>query len=92
MRNKQLKKWREMVKETGWSFDKKFIELAVDENNETRGFIKNILSAAGDEDIRNTASNILSYTNQDVAQQVQRTIKSRTEKDSVIQTAVVIQP
>jgi predicted outer membrane protein len=92
MRDKQLKKWREMVKETGWSFDKKFIELAMDENNQTQTLIKNISTAATDQDIRKTAGDILSYTNQDLAKQVQEVIKSRTQKDSIIQTVVITQP
>jgi predicted outer membrane protein len=92
MRDKQLKKWREMVKEKGWDFDKKFIALVMDENNQTQALIKNISTAAGDGDIRETAVNILSYTNQDLAKQVQETIKSRTQRDSIIQTVVVTQP
>lgn len=92
MRDKQLKKWREMVKETGWNFDKKFIELAMDENNQTQTLIKNISTAAGDEDIRKTAGNIISYTNQDLAKQVQEMIDSRTQQDSIIQTVAITQP
>jgi putative membrane protein len=93
MGDKQLKKWRQMVKETGWNFDKKFVELATEGNNETAALVKNISATAKDDDIRKTAANILSYTNQqDMADQVQQTIKSRTEKDSFIKSAIIIEP
>ncbi len=92
MNSSHLKKWRELVKEKGWKFDKKLVELAIEHSQNAKVLFSDIKRQAKDADIRKVADSILSYQdNQHImALQAKKDITNRTENDTLVKPAVII--
>jgi predicted outer membrane protein len=92
MNSTQLKKWRELVKEKGWDFDKKFIELAIEHTKNSKTLLADISQRVKDADIKKVAQNILSSLDNQysIALKTKEIITNRTEKDTIAKPAVII--
>jgi len=92
MRGEQLAKWKEMVKETGWNFDKKFVDLIMDASYKTKTLLSNIQASTKSNDVQIAAKNILAFTSnqKDMAEQVKQLINEQTKENIVLQTSTAI--